>query len=136
MTPGNVSLLNAIALVVIGLLGYLLPEKPSATALIPVVFGVILLACNPGVRSHNKVIAHIAVLATLLILLGLVMPLMGAVKRGDGAAIGRVSVMLITTLLALVVFVRSFIEGRKAKVAEAAGQDSNIIEDEDQDPVA
>ncbi|MEL6105777.1 MAG: hypothetical protein AAFU85_07070 [Planctomycetota bacterium] len=132
MTPGNVSLLNAVVLVVLGLSGYFFSDKPSPTAFIPVVFGLILLACNPGVRSHNKVIAHVAVLATLLILFGLAMPLMGAVKRSDGAAIGRVSVMLITTLLAMVVFIRSFIDGRKAKLAEPTfGRDGNIPGDED-----
>ena len=122
MNPGNVSLLNAIVLVVLGLAGYFFSDKPSPTAFIPVVFGVVLLACNPGVRSHNKAVAHIAVLATLLILLGLAMPLKGAFGRGDGAAIGRVSVMIITTLFAMVVFIRSFIDGRKAKQAEAAAE--------------
>ncbi|MEO1527808.1 MAG: hypothetical protein AAFX06_20450 [Planctomycetota bacterium] len=120
MNPGNVSLLNAIVLVVVGLSGYVFSDKPSPTAFFPVVFGVILLACNPGVRKHNKIIAHVAVLATLLILLGLGMPLKGAIERGDSAAIGRVSVMIITTLFSMVVFIRSFIEGRKAKQAAAA----------------
>ncbi|MCO8121830.1 hypothetical protein NHH03_08790 [Stieleria sp. TO1_6] len=119
MNPANVSLLNAIVLIVLGLIGYFSSENPSPTAFIPVVFGVILLATNPGVRKHNKAIAHVAVLATLLILLGLAMPLKGAIGRGDGAAIGRVSVMLITTVLAMVVFIRSFIEARKAKTAVA-----------------
>ena len=123
MNPGNISLLNALVLIVLGLCGYLLPEDPSKTALIPVAFGVILLACNPGVRKHNKAIAHVAVLVTLLILLGLAMPLMGAIKRSDGAAIGRVSVMLITTVLSMFVFVRSFIDARKAKQTQAADEE-------------
>lgn len=115
MTPGNVSLLNALVLIALGLIGYFTSENPSPTAFIPVVFGFILLACNPGVRKNNKAIAHVAVLATLLILLGLVMPLKGAVGRGDSAAIVRVCLMLATTVLAMVVFVRSFIAARKAK---------------------
>ena len=117
MNAANVSLLNAIVLVGVGIAGYFLSETPSKTAFIPVVFGVILFACNPGVRSNNKTVAHIAVLATLLILLGLAMPLMGAIKRSDSAAIGRVAIMLLTTVFAMVMFVRSFIEARKAKAS-------------------
>lgn len=120
MTAANASLLNAVLLVGIGLVGYLTPEDPSPTALIPVGFGVIIAALNPGVRAANKVVAHIAVLATLLILLGLAMPLMGAINRGDGGAIARVAVMLLSTVVALVFFVKSFIDVRKARAAEAA----------------
>lgn len=115
MTPANVSLLNALVLIVVGAFGYFSSDTPSPTALIPVGFGVILLACNAGVRKHNKAIAHVAVLATLLILIGLVMPLKGAIDRGDAAAIGRVCLMTFTTVAAMVAFIRSFIEARKAK---------------------
>lgn len=119
MSPANVSLLNAVVLIGVGLFGYFSSEDPSPTAFIPVVFGGILLACNPGVRSMNKVIAHVAVSATLLILIGLVMPLLGAVKREDSAAIIRVVVMLATTAFALAIFIRSFIATRKAREAES-----------------
>ncbi|MEM0925849.1 MAG: hypothetical protein AAGJ83_07415, partial [Planctomycetota bacterium] len=61
MTAANVSLLNAVTLIAIGLFGYLASEDPSVTALILVVFGAMLLACNPGIRRKNKLIAHIAV---------------------------------------------------------------------------
>ncbi|KAA5540970.1 hypothetical protein FYK55_18880 [Roseiconus nitratireducens] len=117
MTPANVSLLNALVLIVVGLAGYVTSETPSKTAFIPVVFGGILLILNPGVRKKNKTVAHVAVLATLLILLGLIMPLKGAIGRGDGAAIARVSLMLLTTLVAMVVFVRSFIQARREKTS-------------------
>lgn len=117
MTASNVSLLNAVTLVAVGLYGYFASEDPSPTALIPVGFGAALLACNPGVRRKNKVIAHIAVVATLLILLGLVMPLRGALGRSDSAAVARVAVMMVTTVLALAFFVQSFVAARRERVA-------------------
>jgi uncharacterized membrane protein (UPF0136 family) len=58
------SLVNGIVLVVVGLWGYM--ESSSPTSLIPVVIGAILLVLNKGVKNQNKVIAHIAVLVTLL----------------------------------------------------------------------
>lgn len=119
MTPGNVSLLNAVVLIALGLLGYFSSDSPSPTAFIPVAFGAVLLVCNPGVRNNNKVIAHVAVLLTLILLLALAMPLKGAIGRGDGAAIVRVGIMIATTALAMGVFIKSFIDVRKAKNAEA-----------------
>ena len=110
-----VSLIHAVALIGLGGYGYLSSETPSVTALIPVVFGVLLLAMNNGVKKENKVIAHIAVLLTLLIIIGLIKPLTGAMGRGDSAAVARVATMLILGVLAMVSFVRSFIAARKAR---------------------
>ena len=110
-----VSLIHAVALIGLGGYGYLSSDNPSVTALIPVVFGVLLLAMNNGVKKENKVIAHIAVLLTLLIIIGLIKPLTGAMGRGDSAAVARVATMLVLGVLAMVSFVRSFIAARKAR---------------------
>lgn len=118
MNAANLSLLNAILLIALGIAGFVTSESPSPTAFIPVVFGALIMACNPGVRRNNKLIAHIAVLLTLLILLGLAMPLKGALGREDSAAIGRVTIMLLSTLLALVFFIKSFIDVRRSNSAE------------------
>ena len=109
------SLVNAVVLIGFGLWGYLGSETPSKTALIPVVFGVVLLFLYRGVKKENKIVAHIAVLLTLLILGGLVKPLTAAIGREDGMAIMRVSVMLLTTVVALVFFIKSFIDVRRAR---------------------
>ena len=89
-----ISLVHAVALIGLGGYGYLSSDTPSVTALIPVVFGVLLLAMNNGIKKENKVIAHIAVLLTLLIIVGLVKPLTGAMGRGDNAAVARVATCL------------------------------------------
>lgn len=110
-----VSLVHAIALIGLGGYGYLSSDTPSVTALIPVVFGGLLLAMNRGVKNENKVVAHIAVLLTLLIVIGLVKPLTGAMERGDSGAVGRVATMLALGVWAMVAFVQSFIAARKAR---------------------
>ena len=113
------SLINSVVLIGFGLWGYLGSETPSKTALIPVVFGAVLLSLYKGVKKENKIVAHIAVLLTLLILGGLVKPLTAATGREDGMAIMRVSVMLITTVVALIAFIKSFIDVRRARAAAA-----------------
>ena len=75
------SLLNAVILISMGLWGYFESESKTITALIPVIIGIILLLVNKGVKNENKALAHVAVLLTFLILLGLVKPLLGAFEK-------------------------------------------------------
>ncbi len=109
------NLINSVILTGFGLWGYLGSETPSKTALIPVVFGIVLLFLYKGVKKEDKIAAHIAVLLTLLILGGLVKPLTAAVGREDDMAIMRVTVMLLTTVVALGAFIKSFVDVRRAR---------------------
>ena len=93
--------------------GYFDGDGKSMTALIPVMFGVVLLLCNNGIKNQNKLIAHLAVLATFICLLGLFMPLNGAIERGNDLAVGRVSAMIASSVIALIFFIKSFIEARR-----------------------
>lgn len=113
------SLTNALVLVGCGLWAYLGSETPSKTALIPVGIGAVLLALSGGVKKEDKIVAHVAVLLTLLMLGGLVKPLLGALERGDGLAIGRVAAMLVTTVVAIFFFVKSFVDVRRARKLKA-----------------
>jgi len=121
MKAAAASLINASILIGFGLWAYFGSETPSKTAFIPVGIGVALLLCFPGVKKEDKIIAHVAVLLTLLALGGLVKPLMGALDRGDGMAIMRVTVMIASTSVALFFFIKSFVDVRRARAAAAQG---------------
>lgn len=118
MKAHSVSFANAVLLIALSLWGYLSSETPSITALIPAFIGVLLLLCNRGVKKENKIIAHIAVLLTLVVGAGLVKPLTGAIDRSDTMAVVRVVIMLLSTVIALYAFVRSFIAARKNRQME------------------
>ena len=111
MKPHKISFVNAITLISFGLWGYVDVDY-SPTALIPVVFGVIILALYSGLKKENKTVAHIVVLLTFLILVGLVKPLMSTLESGSIMGITRVVLMMLSTLMALVIFVKSFIANR------------------------
>lgn len=113
MKAHTASLINAVLLIGLSAWGYLASDTPSVTALIPAIIGVILLALNKGVKAENKLIAHIAVVLTLLILVGLIKPLQGAMGREDSMAIMRVVVMIASTIFAMIFFVKSFIDAKK-----------------------
>ena len=113
MNSTKANLINSVCLIVIGLWGYL--EVNSPTALIPVGFGAALILCSSGVRKENKVVAHIAVLLTLLILIALVgMRLPKSLNQG-GLGLLRVLLMIGTSTFSMVYFVKSFIANRKAR---------------------
>ena len=114
MKPHKISFVNAITLISFGLWGYIDVDY-SPTALIPVIFGVIIMILNPGLKRENKVIAHIVVLLTFLILGGLVKPLMSTLESGSTMGITRVALMMFSTLMALIIFIKSFISNRSKK---------------------
>lgn len=117
MKPFQANLVNAAVLILLGLWGYLGSETPSPTALIPVGFGVIFALATPPFKKENKVVAHIIVLLTLLIIIALFMPLRGALGRGDTVAAVRVGIMIATSVVAMVIYIKSFIDARKAREA-------------------
>ena len=80
MKAHTTSLINALILVIMGLWGYFESDSRPVTALIPVVVGIILVAINNGVKKENKIIAHIAILLTLIITIGLIKPFLGSLE--------------------------------------------------------
>ena len=119
MTVEKMNLINALTLVILGLWGFIDVNTPSLetgiswTALIPVFFGVILLLCHKGIKNGSKVIAHISVVLTLLILIALVGKRLPISIENGGIGLFRVAAMSVISLLAFVSFIRSFIENRK-----------------------
>ena len=117
MKAYKASLVNSLTLIVCGIWGFYAKEDPSLTAFIPATIGIILLGMNDGVKNENKLIAHLAVLLTLISFAN-VMPLMAQLNPADSlekdwVAIFRVGLMLLTSLMAMITFIQSFINARK-----------------------
>jgi len=121
MKAYQANIVNSLVLILMPLWAYFTfeatPDKASLslTALIPLLLGCILLLCNNGIKNENKIIAHIAVLVTFIALIGLFMPLKSAINDGRLLSIIRVSIMLITGFIAMISFIKSFINARKQK---------------------
>ena len=122
MKAHTASLINAFTLIACSAWAYIALSGAHWTPLIPAIFGVALLACYPGVKAENKVVAHIAVLLTAVILVALFMPLRSALQSEEIWALVRSVAMVATSVLALVYFVKSFRDARRARHAlEAQG---------------
>ena len=109
-------LVNSVALILMGGWGFYATN--AKTALIPVLFGVVLLSLTNGVKLENKAIAHVAVVLTLLVFGALVSkPLMSAINDNDTLGTIRVGIMVLTSFIALIFFIKSFIDAKKARKA-------------------
>lgn len=93
--------------------GYLTSDNPSFTALIPTIAGLILLAMTPSMKKENKIVAHIVVVLTLLLIIALIKPFTAALGRSDNLAIMRVLVMMGWGVVAMIVYVKSFVDARR-----------------------
>lgn len=115
MTPHTANRINALVLILCSVWAYLTPAFSYWTALIPAGFGLALLACGPGVKVENKGIAHVAVLLTLVIFLLLTVPFVTALSEGNTLSILRVAAMLLTCMLAMTAFIKSFRDARRKR---------------------
>jgi hypothetical protein len=109
------NLINSISLMSMSIWGYV--DTNSFTALIPAAFGLILLILGIVLTNEKlvKLSAHLVVLFTLLILLALIIQVLpGVIERG-GAGLIRVILMISTSSIAMIVFIKSFINNRKSR---------------------
>ena len=122
MTAQKMNLINVFTLISLGLWGYIdvsnytldtIVSFEHWTALIAVLFGIILLLCNKGIQNSNKAIAHIAVVLTLLVLIALVGKRLPISIDQGGVGLFRVLAMSLSSFIAFIAFIRSFIENRK-----------------------
>lgn len=113
MKPYQINLLNAIVLIAMSAWGYFETESP--TSLIPAAFGVIFLAMHSPFKKENKAVAHIVVLLTFLLIFALFKPFMSAVDDGRTMAMVRVGLMIATSIVAMIIYIKSFIDARKAR---------------------
>lgn len=124
--PDIVNLGNGIVLVLLGVISYLTSESKSPTAFIPSGVGLVVLAFTPGLKKHNKIVAHVAVLFTLIVALGgIVMGVQSGLTKdlSDPVTYRKFiaySVMGGSCLVATVFFVMNFIYIRKQRQANAA----------------
>ena len=109
------NLINSIALISMSAWGYI--DTNSFTALIPAAFGLILLILGTMLTNEKlvKLSAHLLVLFTLLILLALTIQVLpGVIDRG-GIGLIRVILMISTSSIAMIVFIKSFNDNRKSR---------------------
>jgi len=113
MKPYVANLINAILLIAISLWGYFTSDNPSFTAFIPTIAGVILLGLTPAMKNENKTVAHVVVVLSFILIIALIKPLTAALGRSDDIALTRILIMLGWGVVAMIIYIKSFIDARK-----------------------
>jgi hypothetical protein len=113
-----------VALIIVGLAGYVLTGAVSLTALIPAAFGLLiavagLIARDQRMRKHAM---HAAVVIALIGFLGSVRGVLqlGALLDGTAArpaAVVSQTIMAVLTLGYIVMAVRSFVQARASRTS-------------------
>ena len=112
--------LFGLILIVLGVASYLLTGRTSVTALIPALFGAVLLVCaliarNESARRHAM---HAAVAVGLIGAIASLARAVPAVMRGDASRPAVISQLIMAVLLVIYVGlgVQSFIAARRARM--------------------
>ncbi len=117
MTAIFANRINAYVLILAGLYGYFYiltyAGKNAPTALIPAAFGAILLLLGIFWNNAPKIIAHIAVTLTAVLLLVLIKQFFGIPTWSPKKYLFLACI--ISNAVALYAFVKSFIDARKAR---------------------
>ena len=101
MKPVTANLINAAALICLSLWAYVANGMSSETTLIPVAFGILLLAHHFWLKAGSRVALFIVTLLTLVILIALYTPLSSSIAKGEILPILRVGLMTATSAIAL-----------------------------------
>ena len=101
MSAPSASLINALALICISLWAYVANGFSSESTLIPVAFGLLILAYVPWVKAGSRWATALAALFTLLIFLALFTPLTSAIEKGEALPVIRVGLMQLATAYGL-----------------------------------
>ena len=112
--------LFGLILIVLGVASYFLTGRTSVTALIPALFGAVLVVCaliarNESARRHAM---HAAVAVGLIGAIASLARAIPAVMRGDASRPAVISQLIMAVLLLIYVGlgVQSFIAARKARL--------------------
>ncbi len=118
MKAAGANLMNAFVLIAAGIYGYFglaaADGSHSLTALIPAIYGLVLLVMHKGLVNGNKVIAHVVVVLTLSLLVMCVVRFM-KVEEWDAKKYLFLA-LIISNTIAMIAFIKSFIDARKSRV--------------------
>ena len=117
----NTAILFGRLLIILGIIGYgfgIYNDNASWTALIPAIFGIILMVLGHGAKAKDNLRKHLMHVAVLVGLIGFIVPLTRILpKLGDFqftfAAVMLISMSLLS-LIFVVLCVKSFIDARRS----------------------
>ena len=112
--PYIINSLNAVVLIVAGLIVYFIQPSKPVLALVAPGLGIMLLACTYHLRKHNRFVTHTVTAITLLAAIVVIMRLNAAGEEWDTRHV-LLFVMGLSCLVATGVFMGTFIKERRLR---------------------
>ena len=117
----RVNLIYSIIIIAAGIFGLLARYFEQGdwkfTALIPAVFGLVLLFMTGGMKRQNRIVSHLVVVRTLV--LAIMVTVMMILNLGEGSGIDRkiaiFMVIIAASIVALGYYIASFVAARRNK---------------------
>ncbi len=117
------AIMSGVLLILIGIIGYffsLADGNTSWTALIPAIFGIVLLFLGYAARASDGLRKHLMHAAVLLALIGFIVPLFRIISKMNDftislAILSQIAMSLIC-LAFVIISVKSFIDARKNRI--------------------
>ncbi len=119
MKSQHAAQLNALFLIMIGLWGYAANDFAIHTVLVPLIAGIGFYVFSYFLKNeHKKLLLMISFLCFILIL-AFSVPFLRNAEQGDFWGMTRVGLEMTVTAMALIVYLRNFIQTRKLDTPHA-----------------
>lgn len=114
MHPYVINSINAVILIVGGLIVYFIHPARPAVALVAPGLGIMLLACTYHLRKHNRFVTHTVTALTLLAAIVVLNRLNAAGEAWDARHL-LLLLMGLSCMVAVGIFISSFIKERRLR---------------------
>lgn len=119
MKSQHAALVNSIVLIIIGFWGYAANNFATHTAIIPLGSGILFMILSLLLKTENKNILLLIISLTLLLILAFSMPFLRNAKQADLWGMFRIGIEMLVSAMALIVYLRNFVQLNKNKTLNA-----------------
>ncbi len=116
MKPFEANFINGLSLSAMSAWEFF--ENGYTSALLPLALGVFFWARTNAMKNpNNRIVAHTVVIFTFIILICLIKPFVNFMRNDEVLSGIRTLIMIATCTFAMIVYVQSFMDARKIRLA-------------------
>ncbi len=110
MEPHRYNTFNACVLLFVGGIGFYASHFNIHTALMPIGSGLLLLALNRHLKKNHRAVFYLVAAMTAIVAIAYLWPLKRNLNQNDHMGIVRVCSIMLSCILALLVYVKYWME--------------------------
>ncbi len=115
MKSQHAAYINSFVLIVIGFWGYAANNFATHTAIIPLSAGILFLGMALLLKKEKKILLIFISTITFILLIAFIFPLLRNARQSDIWGMIRISIEMLASAMALIVYLRNYIQLNKNK---------------------